>query len=171
MAEQSDFKHLVDRREKVGIFLLELREIATRHLSSMDDPDCSIFHLLLAAAFSLWRAAFLMEGQRDRQLVNEHAKQFLDVLLWDNAINFPQDRRTHGWTGGYYLNNACLRLMRIRQWLKLSEEESKLFDRVDHFVNNQWEHMNDVPDLGVGWEDCHAAAKICLTQLRARTSR
>lgn len=44
-------------------------------------------------------------------LVLDDASRLLETLLRDNAVNYNQDRNTREWMGGYYLNNAKLRLV------------------------------------------------------------
>jgi hypothetical protein len=125
-----------------------------------------VFHLLLGAAFSLWRAAFLVEGEREHTLISQHGTDFLDTLLWDNAINFPQDRRTHAFSGGYYLNNAAIRLVRVRDHLILDAHCQPLFERLDTFLDSQWHAPGLVPDLRDGWDTSHMAGVAGLEHLR-----
>jgi hypothetical protein len=133
----------------------------------MEDVDSTVFHLLLGSAFSLWRAAFLVKGTRQRSDLNEHALEFLDKLLWDNAINYPQDRDTHAWTGGYYVNSAALRLREAGTLLQMTG--SAEFQALGKFISQQWDQpKTTLPDVGEGWDICHAAGKGCLTMLRKR---
>lgn len=77
-----------------------------------DDQETQLFSLLVGVAFSLWRAAFLAdmptrtwpEALRDAHLL-------LDKVLSTNAIAFGTEHDLQGWTGGFYLNNAKLRLV------------------------------------------------------------
>jgi len=75
------------------------------------------------AAFSLWRAAFLLAEKelkadfRDENgdsvkkgRVQAAAKSFLYQVVRTNAINFPDDLRNAPWTAGYYINNAVYRV-------------------------------------------------------------
>ena len=43
----------------------------------------------------------------------KHAERFLEIVVRDNAINYPQDRETREWTVGYYLNNARFRVVQM----------------------------------------------------------
>jgi hypothetical protein len=70
--------------------------------------------LLVAIAFSLWRAAFLadrkgrIKGLSERKLAD--AEQFLRKILVDNQIGFAQDRLWCEWSFHYYLDDAHSRL-------------------------------------------------------------
>lgn len=59
---------------------------------------------LVAASFSLWRAAFLAD--RTGKSVFKDAKHFLAKMLIDNAINYAQDRAARDWTFNYYISVA-----------------------------------------------------------------
>ena len=65
---------------------------------------------MVAACFSLWRAAFLADKTGKRHAVVDDAKTFLGKMLTDNAINYPQDRSAREWTFNYYMTttNDCL---------------------------------------------------------------
>jgi hypothetical protein len=167
----SDVVELVGRREKVGRLLLDLQRFADDLLEYASLGDRQVFNLLVSIGFSLWRAAFLVEGKRSGRLVNQHATEFLDVLLWDNAINFPQDRRTHAFTGGYYVNNACVRLLHVRRALNLTAVEGGVFGRLEAFLNDQWHSTTASPDIRKGWSDCHVATVLSVAKLTERASR
>jgi hypothetical protein len=165
--DYTDVVDLVERREKVGRLLLNLRRFADDSLPEATARDRQIFNLLVSTGFSLWRAAFLVEGSRSAPTVSRHALEFLDVLLWDNAINFPQDRRTHSFTSGYYVNNACVRLLHIRRSLELTGDDAAVFDRLEIFLEDQWHSTNASPDVRQGWIDCYAAAVLSSEKLSA----
>jgi hypothetical protein len=116
MDDRPDFRWLVDRRSQVQLALVELHGLIARpeqQVQLLSDLDATRAHgLLMGAGFSLWRAAFLSHGSRDRADVLRHAESFLSTLLADNAINYPQDRDTKNWSSGYYLNNARFRLVK-----------------------------------------------------------
>ena len=142
----------MERRAKIGTLLLKLWKVPKKRRKSL-------WHLLLGVAFSLWRAAFLIEGDRPLSTMNKHAKYFLGLLLWDNAINYLQDRRTRAWTGGYYLNNANFRLSIVKDLLtrRIEDQEAAVFDKIVRSVVSE-----NTPDLQTGWEDAYAAADIAL---------
>ena len=81
--------------------------------------DWPFFSPLLAAAFSLWRAAFLADPTRKWEDIYTHATRFFDLLIKDNAINYPQDQANRAYSAGYYLNNAKFRLHEI--WTKIPD--------------------------------------------------
>lgn len=68
---------------------------------------------LLAVTFSLWRAAFLAEKTGKRTEVFSAAVEFLERLIVDNAIAYPQDRRSNEWTFNYYTKNAKAALQEL----------------------------------------------------------
>jgi len=112
MTETEDFGWLVDRRSRIQQLLLRLYEFLNENRADLATRELQwpLFGLLVGAGFSLWRAAFLAEEERQRPDVLDHAEKFLERLLRDNAINYPQDRETRMWTVGYYLHNARFRL-------------------------------------------------------------
>ena len=69
--------------------------------------------IMVAACFSLWRAAFLADKTGKRQAVIGDAKAFLGKMLTDNAITYAQDRNAREWTFNYYMNNAKAYLLRL----------------------------------------------------------
>jgi len=117
-------KWLVDRRALIHRELYELlrfmesagpEEIA----HAAEEERRNIFSLLIGAAFSLWRATFLSDNKslnptRDWKTVLQSAREFLQILVRDNTIGFPQDRAAREWMVGYYLNNARHRMDRVR---------------------------------------------------------
>jgi len=91
---------------------LELFKLFERHLADIKkNTELSRAIIpLVAVTFSLWRAVFLAEKKNDTpdaQIMD--AFQFLEVLIADNAISYPQDKRSREWTFRYYINNAHLR--------------------------------------------------------------
>ena len=79
-----------------------------------DSKKQDLFALLVGAAFSLWRAAFLSDTNRTWPNTLDAATQLLKSLLEDNAVTYPTDRKTREWMGGYYLNSAVFRLLEAR---------------------------------------------------------
>lgn len=165
-SQSRDMARLVKRRSEVQDLLFRLWRFGNRHLDDLKHPYSTVFHLLLGAAFSLWRAAFLVEGRRTIAEMNEHALEFLRFLTWDNAINYPQDRATRAWTVGYYLNNAHLRLRSAIGLLKPRGKNALAFNKVRVFVRTQTRLGNHVPDMQAGWDDAYAAVKIGFQILR-----
>lgn len=62
--------------------------------------------VLVGAAFSLWRAAFLADKSGMRAESYKAAISFLETMIADNAIGFAQDKREREWTFNYYVNNV-----------------------------------------------------------------
>lgn len=105
-------KWLIERRWRIQCLCLELHDYLENNEISVK-ADWRFFSPLLAAAFSLWRAAFLADPNRKWEDIYEHAKTFFKFLIEDNAINYPQDRTTRAYSAGYYLNNAKFRLREL----------------------------------------------------------
>jgi hypothetical protein len=123
MQETSDkskhFAWLVRRRSEIQAHCLELRGFArTAHPEGGRDD---VYTLLIGSAFSLWRAVFLVpETKPTSDVIWEKAAEFLDILIEDNAIAYPQDKRTRQWMFGYYRNNAYFRLQEVERRLETS---------------------------------------------------
>ena len=94
--------------QEVLLRLYRISEVQNRGEWTDTSRDC--FALLVGAAFSLWRAAFLTDAQRDSSKITEDAIKLLKRLIADNAVAYPQDRDTREWMGGYYINNAIWRV-------------------------------------------------------------
>jgi hypothetical protein len=71
--------------------------------------DALLDHLI-ATAFSLWRAVFLTESERDLTSIQKSQKTFLASVITANAITFSDDYKNRAWTVSYYLETAKLRL-------------------------------------------------------------
>jgi len=84
---------------------------------------------LVAACFSLWRAAFLADKTGMRKAVFEDARSFLGKMLVDNAITYPQDRSAREFTFNYYMTNATEALLRF------SEQR---WPQIDSALNTKW---------------------------------
>ena len=103
---------LVDSRTANQNAALKLYTLLCEHSEQMVTPEWSAkAQHLVAACFSLWRAAFLADKGVQRSEVQAHARTFLAKMLVDNAITYPQDRSTRNWTFNYYMNNATNELL------------------------------------------------------------
>ena len=113
--EVQDYKWLVESRSKIQYFLLELYTFLRANRSTLEQRQVerSVFGLFVGSGFSLWRAVFLAGPARGWSDVLKHAERFLEIVVRDNAINYPQDRETREWTVGYYLNNARFRVVQM----------------------------------------------------------
>jgi len=106
MAPDTDLRWLVDRRNTIQSLLLRLLEIKPQ-------PTRGEWQFLVGAAFSLWRAVFLVHEEDvdgGDNIVEETTEKLLRRVIETNAIGFNDDRTLHAWSGGYYVNNAFLRL-------------------------------------------------------------
>jgi putative heme degradation protein len=70
--------------------------------------------LALGAAFSLWRAVFLISGEqesgRSLEALDDQGRKFLHKVVKTNTVGFSDDLFHNQWTSGYYLNNASQRV-------------------------------------------------------------
>lgn len=112
-----DLIWLVASRNEIQSLLLELYnqrpEVDPRN-GGFNEQRLKQWNLLVGVAFSLWRAVFLVvdaddEG-RDPTKVGTNAQTFLLKVIKANSITFGDDVSTHGWSSGYYLNNARYRI-------------------------------------------------------------
>jgi hypothetical protein len=78
---------------------------------SPESSEGKVFSVISAVAFSLWRAAFLADAAtREWPQVLCDAQELLETVLATNAVAFATEHKLQGWTAGYYLKNAKLRL-------------------------------------------------------------
>ncbi len=160
MNDPDNFRWLVDSRSKIQSFLLQLYPLIG------EPPPTSVarsavLQLLLGSAFSLWRAVFLAEDDRKINMVENHAKEFLRILIKDNAINYTQDSATRNWTVGYYLNNAYFRLNLAYQALGV---ETNLSKSIKEFLLEQISSRTAFDPIQP-WNNAHAAALEILETL------
>lgn len=103
----------IEARARSQRLLLALYStVQYRAADPLTNDDARVFSLLVGVGFSLWRAAFLAEAPtRTGTKALAEAYELLGEVLRSNAIAFSTDQRLQGWTGGYYLNNAKLRLV------------------------------------------------------------
>jgi hypothetical protein len=117
---EPDIEHLkwaIDCRADIQHTLLALYTFVRRP-SPDDQRDWvrpSLLDDLIAAAFSLWRAAFLAEHVRTADSIRDAQRRFLATVIATNAINLPDDRKNSAWSVSFYLENAKHRLMRANQ--------------------------------------------------------
>lgn len=116
-----DLRWLVERRRDIHDLLLKLYEVELHNhvVLERSKPARQAFLLLVGAAFSLWRAAFLADGSRrkisDVLLVS---RKFLEKVVKTNTIAFAQELDASIWMGGFYLNSARYRLLRLLEHLR-----------------------------------------------------
>jgi hypothetical protein len=101
----------IEKRAKIQETILALYRYAkSQPPEGPGFPASYLLDHLSAAAFSLWRAAFLTDGSRDPISVHEEQTSFLATVLNTNAINFSDDRKYQAWAVSFYLENAKNRL-------------------------------------------------------------
>ena len=111
MARKLDFSWLVRQRSEIQELLLDLYQFGKNSPKRLEDEFTrSVYHLLVGATFSLWRAVFLIEPETTTKQTVDDSVKFLEHLVRDNAINYTQDRNTRAWTAGYYVNGAYFRI-------------------------------------------------------------
>jgi hypothetical protein len=171
MASQDNLAWLVEQRSENQALLLDLCTFGREKSQQLVQSESArtIFHLLVGAAFSLWRAVFLAERETDPKVLLDQSQTFLETLVADNAIGYYQDKKMQAWSAGYYLNNAYFRLAEVievlnREGITLHAgsvpEEFKQFEECDRrgMVSN---------DRRRAWEVGHAAAAKALALLQA----
>ena len=103
-------RELVTARNEIQVLLLNLLQCPVRDRRS---PE---WQLSVGAAFSLWRAVFLVPPKdvgRSNKYTADTAGAFLERVVRTNAIAFNDDLRNREWVSGYYLNNARYRLAEL----------------------------------------------------------
>jgi hypothetical protein len=101
----------IDQRAKIQHTLLALYEYLAHHDPNEAPPlQTSFVDDLIAAAFSLWRAAFLSDNQRVFETVQAAQQAFLEKVITTNAITFNDDQANAAWSFGFYMLNAMYRL-------------------------------------------------------------
>ena len=118
MTNQSRLTWLVEHRAQIQRLIhdlyLVLDDEDLRKRLETKPADCSIFGLFVGAAFSLWRAVFLIDATRERWPdILKGARGFLGSLVHDNAITYDREKEWNNWTIGLHLNNARYRLHRM----------------------------------------------------------
>jgi hypothetical protein len=110
----------IGARERSQRLMLALYTFGQQRYGSSDSDvsrEAWAFSGLSGVAFSLWRAAFLADvPTRDLPGVLKDVQDLLGTVLATNAITFATEYKLQGWTGGYYLLNAKLRLQAIRRY-------------------------------------------------------
>jgi hypothetical protein len=104
------FDHLewaIDSRTRNQLSNLRLLKLLEGHAGEWRTKrNAAVAQDLIAVAFSLWRAAFLADKTGKRSEVLSHGKVFLETVVRDNAIGFPQDKKSQEWTFNFYTRNA-----------------------------------------------------------------
>jgi hypothetical protein len=156
MPDERTLKWQIQKRSEILNVLLELHGLIGSEKESkakMGIAKRRMLSLLVGSAFSLWRAVFLVYGSRNDRNMIEHCYNFSGSVLRDNAITFAQDRDTHEWSVGYYLNNAAFRIIAVYE-----NAEFKGLERLDGYVK---EYRKGLPwkDSMHLWDDTHSALR------------
>ena len=162
MSDPQGLAWLVERRSQIQAFLLRLHGFLEANPTQLTLEKSLALQLLLGAGFSLWRAVFLADRGRNLERVDVDAKEFLRLLIKDNAINYAQDDKTRAWTVGYYINNAYFRLHLTYERLSLT---TSLAQSVAAFLTEQ-RGAATASDAIEPWDKAYAAAMEILERLR-----
>jgi len=130
VSNDADFKWLIDARRNIQLDLLDLHTMAEMHPALLHGQHLAVFSTLVSAAFSLWRAAFLSDIERERRDVFDAATRLLNELLTTNAIPFSTDRKLQNWMFGYYVQSAVERLASAKEMLGSVNADFTQLDRV-----------------------------------------
>lgn len=150
----------VKQRADNQAFLLDLLTFAEAD-RPLPTAQAAQLQLLIGAGFSLWRAAFLGEGEVPESTMRERANSFLRVVVEDNAVPFSSDQANKEWTFGYYLNNAYFRLqLAYRRLAEIGMTGTpQLTAAVDGFLERQTQAGHHDLDPQAAWLDAHKAAR------------
>ena len=119
----------------------------------------------MAIGFALWRAAFLAEGERSWETIENNTVTFLETLVRDNAIGYVQDRKSKVWTFGYYINDAYFRLAYLHE--KLHKLDQNHANRVVAFLDVQKTKGDSEPNSHVAWNHAYKATLDAFRNLSA----
>lgn len=148
---------LVEARNKTQSLMADLYEAFPCEHVSVDETLRDRLHLMLGAAFSLWRAVFLIspeDSERSFADLEGDAREFLKRVIDTNAITFNDELRWRAWSGGYYLNNARQRVFDLgkkrgfegsvpsnvvlrKAWNKIYEELDKIIKKHQQMGESQ----------------------------------
>jgi hypothetical protein len=155
---RKNYKALVENRALIQRLLLHLhRYVSDKYedgslATDLHHRDPAL--LLVGAEYSLWRAVFFVYATRDWEHAVEQAAEFLEKVVRDNAINYPQDSATKDWSVGYYLNNAYFRLRDAVEKLEVPEDEEPF----KSFLDQMAQGIVETDPIEV-WEKAYCVAK------------
>jgi hypothetical protein len=172
MAEpKPDLGHLawaLEHRIEIQRTLLELYEFVRANTSESlrarpsgeyDFVKPMLLDHLIAAGFSLWRAVFLSESDRDFISIRLGQEKFLESVLTNNAITYNDDKANRAWTVSYYLENAKHRLA-AAQGLAEHYLGDKQRDKILSLL--RLTGTKDVALTRYEWECVHSAMRVVL---------
>src|SRR5258708_6686311 len=100
---------------------------------------------LIAVSFSLWRAAFLADKTGKRSEVFEHGRAFLERVIEDNSISYPQDKNSREWTFNYYTRNARSSLQELAKFWEISPA----YEGKKRNPEERWDYCQSLLDQNV----------------------
>ena len=105
LENRHDLDWLVEARNRIQSLMLRL-------LQQWEQLPSFRRQTVLGAAFSLWRAVFLLAIDAEQPLdpVDAAARKFLNRVVRTNAVTFSDDMRTRSWSSVYYVENAVQRI-------------------------------------------------------------
>ncbi len=163
LTDPGEFEWLVDSRARIHRLLLDLYSRTLPSTGFESAKKELALQLLVAIGFSLWRAAFLADGERTWPKMHLDQAKFLESLVRDNAIGYTQDRASRCWTFGYYLNNAYLRLSYLHgSLLPLTADHA---NRINAFLTDQFTPRDSEPNAKVAWEHAYEATRDAFREL------
>jgi len=104
-------------------------------------------------------------SSRDPAHVVTESLRFLEIIVRDNAIGYPQERPNSAWTAGYYVNNAYFRLQFAQTKLLKCKKGEPFSDALATLTCN-CEDENSYPDMQLRWDLCFEAAAEALKLFR-----
>lgn len=150
-----DYDWLVKARFRVQEFMLDLHRHRSHRYPTAPKEERAILDLFVGVAFSLWRAAFLTDTDRNSQSIATAGDLLLAKLLEDNTVSYTHDRAMKHWMGGYYLNNARYRTRRIIA--KMGLEPSAETPRTVAFSEMDKRGISERSDSILLWETIFSA--------------
>lgn len=119
--------------------------------------------VLVAACFSLWRAAFLADKTGIREAALGNAVDFLEKMLADNAITYQQDKNSREWTFSYYVNAAFANLRQVtKEWPEVGTalDAEKPIKKGSTAATRRWDRHQHALDVAIGkFRDALAGTK------------
>lgn len=107
---------------------------------------------LTSVCFSLWRAAFLADKTGRRSEVFTHGKAFLERVIEDNAVAYPQDKLMREWTFNYYSRSARFSLEYLnRRWPEISPS----YEVTIRPSKIRWEYCQDLLEKAISGFGTH----------------
>jgi len=162
MASKSDddLLWIVHQRYEIQKTLLDL--YSSLQTSNLSERATTLLALLSGAAFSLWRAVFLVGQERSTEKLVPKLTVFLEKVIKDNAIGYPQDKEASPWTVGYYLASSNYRLIDATERLNANEVTSELQAAIARLASDGGA---TVAQTKLEWENSHDALRLIYSNL------